>query len=94
MADIPIEQHLIERLETLAREQQRGLNDLLAEMLDQYVPSRRKYWARSMAQMADGDASPVWDAFSPDLAARSREILDAEFADYLSSRSEKPDNDG
>jgi hypothetical protein len=94
MVDLPIEQHLADRLKALAQEQHRDLNDLLVDMLDQYALPRRKDWARIMAQMADEDTSSDWDQFSPDLAARSREILDTEFADYLIRRLEESSNNG
>jgi hypothetical protein len=81
MVDMPVEKHIAERIEAIARDEQRPVNDVLTDMLAQYSPPREKRsdWARRMARMAEEDTSSVWDGFAPDLATRSCEILEDEF---------------
>lgn len=79
MVDMPVEKHIAERLEAIARDEQRPINDVLMDMLAQYAAPRcagRNDWARQMARLAEEDASGVWVGFAPDLATRSREILE------------------
>lgn len=40
-------------------------------------------WAKRFIEKVHANTNPVWETFSPDLAERSREILNAEFADYI-----------
>lgn len=96
MADLPIDKQLAEQIEAVARDENRSVGELLADMLTRYMadahPARhRAQWARELARMADEDSSPVWQRFAPDLAARSRQILDDEFADYLRGRTVRTD---
>lgn len=86
MVDMPIEASTAERLTEIAKLENRPVNEVLVDMLEQYQTTTTPNvtsWAREMARMADTDNSDVWKQFAPDLAARSRAILDEEFADYL-----------
>ncbi len=85
--DIPEDVAL--RLEELAEQRDTSPGDLLREMIERYAKERShedKRWATlaDLAQNAKeaGLASP----HPVNTAARSREILNAEYADYLKHR--------
>ncbi len=91
MVDMPVERHIAERLEAIARDEKRPVNDVLMDMLAQYstLPrTGRNDWAGHMARLADEDTTGAWDGFAPDLATRSREILEDEFGNHLLRRDE------
>jgi hypothetical protein len=95
MVDLPSEKHIADWLAQLAQDEQRPISELLADMLDRYrTTTSSAQWARLIVQMADEDQSGDWEPLAPDLAERSREILDAEFGDYLISRAGDSDDDG
>ena len=81
---IDIPQDLALRLEELAKEQGSTVEDLLRGLVDQEIPKRQRTTLADLAEIAvsAGLASdkPV------DTAERSREILNAEFADRVDRR--------
>lgn len=94
MTDFPMDDELARRIQALAEQEQRSPNDVLRAMLEQYKPtptptsdqSEKPSWAQRMAKIIEEDTTDVFDGFSPDLSARSREILENEYADYLLKR--------
>jgi hypothetical protein len=82
---------LIDRLKSIARAENRPIADVLDDMLRQYQPldmtESYSTWPLQMALMAEVEADQIeWTAVAPDLSIRSREILEAEFAEDLMKR--------
>jgi predicted transcriptional regulator len=91
MTELRIDDDIAERVQALAEQEQRSINAVLREMLTLYTrpesrPTPNHNWLQVMARMAAEDESGVWDNFSPDLAANSRDILRENFAADLRKR--------
>lgn len=94
MTDLP--ETLLQQLEKIAEDEKRTPADLLESLLSGYVQMRGKKatkrgtladFARVAEQMGLRSAQPV------DTAARSREILETEFPDYIRRNWDKPEDD-
>lgn len=86
---IEIPEDVALRLETLAKDNDADIGDLLRDLVDRYAAehdSDEKKWAtladlaRHAKQMNMASTAPV------NTAERSRDILNTEFVDYLKSR--------
>lgn len=96
MTDFPMDDDLARRIQALAEQEQRSPNDVLRAMLEQYTPTppriadqpEKPSWGQRMAKIIREDTTDVFDGFSPDLSARSREILENEYAHYLLKRTD------
>jgi predicted transcriptional regulator len=79
-----------ERLQAVARRQNRSPNEVVRDLLVQVEepPVSSTNWALKMAQLAEADTSVQWNESAADFSERSREILENEFADYLTKRIE------
>ena len=89
---IDIPQDVARRLEALAKEKDADIGDLLRDWLERYEAEREnddKQWA-TLADMARHAKELNMASSEPvDTAGRSREILNAEFAEYLQSRIDR-----
>jgi len=80
MTELIIDSEVAERLRRLAQEENRSIDDVLRSALDSYsVPTGPSDWPLVMARIAEADTDIVWNDYAPDLAERSREILENEF---------------
>ena len=87
MTELIVEDEIAERLRQIARQEGRPLEAVLRSMLESYPGSpKASAWPLVMANMTEADSDIVWNEYAPDLSERSREILDREFADYLTRR--------
>ena len=75
------------RLEKLAEQQGSTVGDLLRTLLDRYASETPPGSLAEMAQNAR--EAGLASGESVDTAERSREILNAEYADYLKRRSDQ-----
>jgi hypothetical protein len=84
MATLMIDESLADRLRQIALRENRPLDDVLRSMVEFYHRRHEPSdWPLVMAKMADADTDIEWNELAPDLAERSREILQSEFGDYL-----------
>jgi hypothetical protein len=87
MTQITVDDFFAERLKQIAQRENRPLDAVLRSMLESYAGTAEPSdWPLMMAQMAEADTDIVWNEYAPDLSARSREILEREFGDYLLKR--------
>ena len=84
---INIPDEVARRLEELAEQQGFTVGDLLRTLLDRYASEIPPGSLAEMAQNAR--EAGLTSGESVDTAERSREILNAEYADYLKRRSDK-----
>ena len=90
MFTLILDDETAERLQAVARRQNRSPNEVVRDLLgqaDEPQVTGNANWLRVMAEMAEKDTDIVWKD-EPDLSERSREILNTEFADYLMKRIE------
>jgi hypothetical protein len=103
MADLTLPAELVEKLEEFARRENRSVEDLIASLLDEY--SARLAYPQTGASDQDVPENSlqslldkvlrnpsVW-SFGESaryITARSREILNTEYADYLLARMKRP----
>jgi hypothetical protein len=88
---INIPEDVAQRLEKLAEEESSTVEEVLRALLNRYTPDTPP---GSLAQMAqNARAAGLASAESVDTAERSREILNAEFADYLRRRMDEDADD-
>lgn len=89
MFTLQIDDETAKKLLAISARENRSLSEVVSTALEQYdVPVLpQSNWALKMAQMAEKDRGVNWND-ETDLAERSREILNNEFADYLLSRME------
>ena len=88
--DIPDDVAL--RLEQLAQQEDADIGDLLRDMLERYVDERDakpKRWATGADFARNAKAAGLASPEPVDTSARSREILNTEFADYLKRRANR-----
>jgi hypothetical protein len=90
MAEVVISGELAERLQALAAEQNRSVEEVLDALLVRQK-SNPSNWALAMARMAEADTDIEWNDTAEHLSERSREILEKDFPDYLLKRAR--DND-
>ncbi len=81
---INIQEEVALRLEKLAEQQGSTISDLLRMLLDRYAPESPLGSLAEMAQNAR--EAGLASGERVDTAERSREILNAEYADYLKRR--------
>lgn len=88
--DIPEDVAL--RLEQLAEQQDTELGDLLRDMIERYAKERTtedKPWATLADLARNAKEAGLASPHPVNTAARSREILNAEYADYIKRRISK-----
>lgn len=86
---IDIPESIALRLEELAKQNDVDISDLLRDMLERYAAERHtdeKQWATLADLARNAKAAGLATAQPVDTAARSREILNTEYADYLKRR--------
>ena len=91
MFTLILDDETAERLQAVARRQNRSPNEVVRDLLaqtDAPEVSASSDWLKRMARRAEQHTDIVWKD-EPDLSERSREILNTEFADYLMSRMEQ-----
>ena len=98
MADLMIPDALANRLRDLAQRENRSVADVLETMIEQYEPAAEPETEEMaenplllMVQMAEEANLPFSET---DVAERSREILNTEYADYLLKRMRGNDAEG
>jgi hypothetical protein len=89
MIHVPAE--IAQRLEKLADQEGSTVSDLLLTLLNRYAPELPLGSLAEMAQNAR--AAGLASDRTVDTAMRSREILNAEYADYLKRRMKNDDPD-
>ncbi len=88
---INIPEDVARRLEKLAQEEGSSVGDLLKTLLNRYAPDSPP---GSLAEMARNAREAGLASAEPvDTAVRSREILNAEYADYLKRRMDRGTDD-
>jgi hypothetical protein len=85
MVQIVIDGDLAERLQSLAVEQKRTVEEVLETLLTQRTSNTN--WAVQMALMAEADTDIEWRDSASHLSEQSRDILNNEYADYLAKRA-------
>ncbi|MCY4540103.1 MAG: ribbon-helix-helix protein, CopG family [Chloroflexi bacterium] len=86
---IDIPEDVAQRLEQLAEKHDTDLGDLLRDMIERYAKERTandKPWATLADLARNAEEAGLASPHSVNTAARSREILNAEYADYLKRR--------
>ncbi|MCY3917402.1 MAG: ribbon-helix-helix protein, CopG family [Chloroflexi bacterium] len=89
---IDIPEDLALRLEELAKRNDADVGDLLRDLLARYEDERaakQKRWATGADFARNAKAAGLASPEPVDTSARSREILNTEFADYLKRRSNR-----
>ncbi|MCY3781761.1 MAG: hypothetical protein OXG78_15715 [Chloroflexi bacterium] len=89
---IDIPEDIALRLKALAKQYDADINDLLRDMLARYEDkpdSKQKRWATGADFARNAKAAGLASPEPVDSSARSREILNTEYADYLYERSVK-----
>ncbi|MCY3864862.1 MAG: ribbon-helix-helix protein, CopG family [Chloroflexi bacterium] len=89
---IDIPEDLALRLEELAKRNDADVGDLLRDLLARYEDERaakQKRWATGADFARNAKAAGLASPEPLDTSARSREILNTEFADYLKRRSNR-----
>jgi hypothetical protein len=96
MADITISGKMAERLQQLAQDKHRTVEEILEEALDTYVQDEERETAGkepptgSLARMAwVAERNPI-EVAATDIAEHSRDILRDEYAEYLLKRWSAP----
>ncbi len=80
------------RLEELAKREDADVGQLLRELLERYAAERdgdTKKWATLADLALNAKAAGLASPEPVDTAARSREILNTEYADYLKRRIDR-----
>jgi len=88
MADI-LREDLLQKLNDLARQSGRSVDDLVEDMLNRYTMESQDgsaYPDGSLAALAQNALEADIHTGASDTAERSREILNTEFVDYLKGR--------
>lgn len=95
MADLIIPDELAEELQTLADHENRSVPELLESMIEQYHGVERDAELKNdpLLQMAEIAKADKLVFTGSNVAARSREILETEYADYLLKRMRGEDAD-
>lgn len=91
MFTLILDDETAERLQAVARRQNRSPNEVVRDLLgqaDEPQMTGNPNWLKGMAKRAEQYTDIVWKD-EPDLSERSREILNNEFADYLMRRLEQ-----
>lgn len=84
MVELIVDEEMAATLREIAARENRPVLAVLHSMVEQYSTSlHSSNWALEMAQLAETDTDIIWREDTPDLSERSREILEAEFEDYL-----------
>ena len=94
MFTLTLDDETAARLQAIARQQNRSVNEVVRDLLEQLNDSQstdNSNWALKMAQLAETDTTIEWNELATNLADNSRAILDNEFADYLLKRTENKD---
>jgi hypothetical protein len=89
---IEIPQDIALRLEELANQQNAEIGDLLREWLERYESEhagKQRRWATGADFARNAKAAGLASPEPVDTSARSREILNTEFADYLKRRGNR-----
>ena len=89
---IDIPQDVAQRLEELAKRKDADIGDLLRDWLEQYESehaAKQKRWATGADFARNAKAAGLASPEPVDTSARSREILNTEFADYLKRRANR-----
>lgn len=89
---IDIPEDIARRLETLAKRKDADIGDLLREWLERYEAEHEnddKQWATLADLARHAKAAGLSSPKPVNTAGRSREILNAEFADYLNGRIDR-----
>lgn len=89
---IDIPQDVALRLEELAQQNDANVGDLLRDLLESYESERAakpKRWATGADFARNAKAAGLASPKPVDTSARSREILNTEFADYLKRRANR-----
>ncbi len=89
---IDIPQDVALRLEELANRKDADIGDLLRDLLARYESehaAKQKRWATGADFARNAKAAGLASPEPVDTSARSREILNTEFADYLKRRANR-----
>ena len=89
---IDIPQDVALRLEELAKRKDADIGELLRDWLERYESERaanHKRWATGADFARNAKAAGLASPEPVDTSARSREILNTEFADYLKRRANR-----
>ena len=84
---IEISDELGLRLKELAEDRNLSVEEMLSAMIDRYSPKRGSATLADLARIAR--EANLSSEHPVDTAARSREILNTEFADYVDRRSRR-----
>lgn len=94
MFTLILDDETAERLQAVARRQNRSPNEVVRDLLgqvDEPQVTGNPNWLKRMAERAEQHTDIVWND-EPDLSEHSREILNTEFADYLIKQMERSEN--
>lgn len=89
---IDIPEDIALRLQQLAKRKDADISELLRDLLAQYEAepdTDDKQWATGADFARNAKAAGLASPVPVDTSARSREILDTEFADYLKRRANR-----
>ena len=89
MSNLWIEGEVADQLRDLAQREQRSVESILKTLLERYGDVTT---SPTLAQLAQTLAEAGFHSGQRDTATRSREILDAEYADYLNCRKHGQDD--
>jgi hypothetical protein len=93
MATLTIDEKIVARLNQIAEQEKRSIDDVLNAALDNYqpapAPANESWIARLAKAVQEEDHDIEWAEGAETLSTRSREILQNDFADYLLSRMER-----
>ncbi len=87
---IDIPDDIAQRLEQLAKRQDADIGELLRDMIERYTiehDTDNKQWATLADLARNAKEAGLASAQPVDTSARSREILNTEYADYLKRRT-------
>ena len=87
---ITLRSDLVERLETLAQEQGRSLDDVFGDLLEQYTPSPGGNWALAVAEAME--AADIDWRDDPDASTHSRKHFEKHL-DEKWQHTQSSDND-
>lgn len=93
MATLTLRPDLVTKLEQIAQNENRTVEQVVETLVTTYVSATKadlespETKFQKMLDMIDSDETVVWQD-NRDLSERAKEILDSEYAEYLSSHNE------
>lgn len=92
MAIIQLPETLAQQLESIAKQQNRSVADLLQSFVEQFPnpETNDDLPPNAMIRLAKTAQNMTFAALHTDVAQNSRAILETEYADYLAKRMKRP----